>query len=690
MPFGNPKFPSLGLSLLKEGLEKKGISTKIEYYNLTFAKTIGLDQYLALSSFSQFYLGEWVFSQVAFDVSNQQTRQAHDEALIKLIGNREGARKRVKGSTPSTTTLMNELIVVRDKAEEFVSSCVDDIERANPKILGFSTMFAQNCASLAVARRVKERMGKSAPIVIFGGSNCEGVMGYALLKAFPWIDYVCCGEGDHIFPDFAEALLNNSNIDVPGILGRTGASLEPFRTPPPVRDMDGLPIPNFDDYFGALRNLQIDKIMYPQLVIETSRGCWWGEISHCTFCGLNGLTMKYRSKTADRTLKEIECLTGKWGALPIQVVDNILNLDFFKTLFPRLIRRRVKLSLLFETKSNLSREQLQILKDAGVRHIQPGIESLSDDTLKLMKKGVTGLQNVWLLKRCRELGMAVSWNWLCGFPREKVSEYERVSEWVPLLHHLQPPLWFGSIHLDRFSSLFEFQEISGVKRVRPAFPYRLIYPLDERTLYDLAYYFDFDYEDDRKPDAYTSVLGNEIQKWMREWNISSRTWISSTIRRHRIEKAIRPILILLGAPVPAMLGAPVLAMLDMGIAVAVWDTRLCASSRRLMLRGLEAKVLRYTREIRTYESVIQHFVTLGYQRADVQKAIFNLIDRKIVLRDGERCLSLATGATVQMILARLCAVFVRISEKIGYRMQSSDQSRTVTSSKPLEENVIAT
>ena len=36
----------------------------------------------------------------------------------------------------------------------------------------------------------------------------------------------------------------------------------------------------------------------PTVLIETSRGCWWGDRDrHFMFCGLNGATMAYRSKS---------------------------------------------------------------------------------------------------------------------------------------------------------------------------------------------------------------------------------------------------------------------------------------------------------------------------------------------------------------------------------------------------------
>ncbi len=665
MPFGNTNYPSLGLSLLKAGLRTRGIESKIAYYNLAFAKTTGIQRYLALSSNCEFFLGEWIFSQLASGFGNPHEMKAHDEALVTLLENvdrAKDARKRVKESQEA---LRSDLIRTRDMAEAFVNSCVDEIARVHPKILGFSTMFSQNCSSLAVARRIKERLGASAPIVIFGGSNCEGIMGYSMLKLFPWIDYVCCGEGDKVFLDFVEGVVAGNNAKVPGIVGRNGDHLDQFSTPPPVRNMDDLPVPEFEDYFQDLRTLNLEELMSPRLAIETSRGCWWGEISHCTFCGLNGLTMKYRGKTADRLFKELDDLLQKWGPHTFQVVDNILNLDFFKSFFPEVIRRRVKLNLFFEIKSNLNREQLRLLKAAGVRGIQPGIESLSDDTLNLMGKGVTALQNIWLLKACREMGIAVYWNWLAGFPSEKPSEYERMKLLVPLLCHLQPPGRFGSIHLDRFSPLFNLQKKFGIRNVRAARPYGLIYASDDKTLDDLAYYFDFDYEDARDPEEYAAGLGDEILNWMREWNVSDE-WEASmlpplwpALRSPFLDKFARPFLVLLGAPVPAMFGAPVLAKLDLRAGVLIWDTRRGAARTLSVLKGLDASIFRYADDVRKYDAVVQHFVDLGYASADIQRALSNLIRRKLVILDSGRCLALAPKVTVSMILARILSGYVR-------------------------------
>ena len=106
-------------------------------------------------------------------------------------------------------------------------------------------------------------------------------------------------------------------------------------------------------------------------------------------------------------------------------MDNILDLKYFKTLLPELARQGARVSLFYETKSNLKKDQVRLLRDAGVTMIQPGIESFSDEVLKLMKKGVSGLQNIQLLKWCKEIGVEPLWNFLLGFPGESPDEYQR-------------------------------------------------------------------------------------------------------------------------------------------------------------------------------------------------------------------------------------------------------------------------
>lgn len=69
------------------------------------------------------------------------------------------------------------------------------------------------------------------------------------------------------------------------------------------------------------------------------------------------------------------------------------------------------------------------------------------------------------------------------------------------------------IRLDRFSPFFMKPEELGIKRLRPKPGYYYSYPLGRTELQRLAYFFDFDYADDRDVHSYLGELQDEIGKW---------------------------------------------------------------------------------------------------------------------------------------------------------------------------------
>src|SRR5207237_5488138 len=90
-----------------------------------------------------------------------------------------------------------------------------------------------------------------------------------------------------------------------------GAPPQPIGRPV-VHNLDDTSIPDYDEFFDALNGSPVRDYVEPGLLVETSRGCWWGAKHHCTFCGLNGSGIVYRSKSPQRTLTEIEQLTERY------------------------------------------------------------------------------------------------------------------------------------------------------------------------------------------------------------------------------------------------------------------------------------------------------------------------------------------------------------------------------------------
>src|SRR5262249_30885545 len=160
--------------------------------------------------------------------------------------------------------------------------------------------------------------------------NCEGVMGAETLRQFAFVDAVVSGEADLVFPELVRRTLAGEPLsDVPGVRsrGRLEQEVAVGRVPnPPAGTRAGVrPDPDSAAYVGRFRESRLDRSWQPGLFVETSRGCWWGERMHCTFCGLNGATMTYRSKSPRRAVDEMVALKARYPEGDIQVVDNILD-----------------------------------------------------------------------------------------------------------------------------------------------------------------------------------------------------------------------------------------------------------------------------------------------------------------------------------------------------------------------------
>ena len=188
--------------------------------------------------------------------------------------------------------------------------------------------------------------------------------------------------------------------------------------------------------------------------------------------------MQYRHKSPTRALDELASLTTQYPGRAICVVDNILDMSYFKTFIPALKESSLNADLFWEVKSNLKKPQVRQLKEANIRRIQPGVESFSSQVLKVMKKGVSGPQNIQLLKWCKEIGIEPIWNILWGFPGEDPEEYRQMAAYMPLLFHLTPPITGKQIRSTGSAELHGLRG-SGLHPHTPLPAYKYVFRLNE-------------------------------------------------------------------------------------------------------------------------------------------------------------------------------------------------------------------
>ncbi len=519
MPFGPLMSPSLGLSLLQPLASARGLTCRVEYFTLPFAERIGDELYSKITgqsrAMSRAFVGEWIFSHALFEWD-----AAHDERYLAEVLLTPPSWLGRNPTRPPARGEGRARLEARDAVRGFVDRCAERVADAQPRIVGFTSVFQQHLASLALAKRIKTLLPET--FTVMGGANCEATMGVETVRQFPFVDAVVSGEADHVFADLALQVTGRAaRTALPGVITQATvaapAAGSPAPTAPAVGDLDALPYPDYTDFFDQFARSRFGPRWQPSVFVETSRGCWWGERMHCTFCGLNGETMAYRSKSAPRALAELTHLADTYPGCDIQVVDNILDLKYFKTLLPELAERKLNVSLFYETKSNLKKDQVRLLRDAGVTTIQPGIESFSDRVLKQMKKGVSALQNIQLLKWCKEIGIHPIWNFLIGFPQECPDDYFEMAGLTTQVCHLPRPAGVSVIRLDRFSPNFNEAGQLGFTRLRPLPFYEFLYDLPEPARTNLAYYFAYDYKVPQNVARYADPLVRSVQAWKTTW-----------------------------------------------------------------------------------------------------------------------------------------------------------------------------
>ena len=510
MPFMETHRPSIQLGLLKTLAAKRGFPIRTLHANLDFAVRVGLDCYDLICQHIYPMVGDWLFSLAAFPY----TAPDPDAHMIEDLA--DG----LPHFGLSSYELREKLLRIRGvDVPAYLDLLVGTFPWEEVAVVGFTSTFQQNAASFALARRLKQRYPHI--VTIFGGANFDSEMGPELVRTVDCIDVAVIGEGDETFPCLLSALEAGTGLDtIPGLAYRSDGHVKVTPPRPSTVPLDDLPAPDYEEYFQRAEDLGVlPRVGHRNvwLPIETARGCWWGAKHHCTFCGLNGTTISFRSKSPDRVLDELASQAKRYRSFRFEAVDNIMDTAYLTKLFPMLVENETGFEIFYEVKANLRREQLRLMAQAGVTHIQPGIESLSSNVLHLMRKGIRAIQNVNLLRWAQYYDIHVDWNLLWGFPGETEQDYTEQATAIPHLLHLPPPSSANRIRLERFSPLFTEHDVFRFRYRTPERSYRYIYPQDV-DLERVAYFFDYDLNGGLPDSAYDETR-RAAADWSNAWRI---------------------------------------------------------------------------------------------------------------------------------------------------------------------------
>ena len=203
-----------------------------------------------------------------------------------------------------------------------------------------------------LARKFRETNPGSK--VIIGGIHPS----FVPEEAAAYADHVVCGEGEEVIVD----------------LLRHGSE-EKILTVPLIRDLDDLPIPDF--------NLLVKKKKLDITPVISSRGCPFD----CNFCSVTEMFgRRYRAQSVDRVMEELERARTKWLFF---YDDNFAaNPKRTHALLDRMIARKFGFKWFAQVRADVTRDRelVEKMRQAGCHRVYIGFESIEPETLKELHK----------------------------------------------------------------------------------------------------------------------------------------------------------------------------------------------------------------------------------------------------------------------------------------------------------------
>lgn len=201
-------------------------------------------------------------------------------------------------------------------------------------------------------------------------------------------------------------------------------------TPPPLRDLDALPFPDFSDF-------PWDRYPSRMIPISTGRGCGWGV---CTFCSdiTSTAHRTYRSRGVGSVLRELEYQSRRHRSAQVVFSDLMLNsnLDVWRAIHANMqalvpgAEWIASVHVTDRDDNGLSRDELRAARKSGLVRVTTGFESGSQRVLDSMRKGTNVERSGQFAVDASEAGISVRMTMILGYPGEKAEDVEATAKFI--------------------------------------------------------------------------------------------------------------------------------------------------------------------------------------------------------------------------------------------------------------------
>lgn len=273
--------------------------------------------------------------------------------------------------------------------------------------------------------------------IILGGSGLTPNLSKSLYNTYGWIDAICFGEGEIALESYLRKIANGGDRPV----DTTRRNSIDFGTKGnQIDDLNQLPTPDYSEFFEVAREPDFDHITASLVLpVEGSRGCWHQcrAPGGCNFCSLNLQWEGYRLKSTARQAAQIKTLTGRYGVSKILFVDNAMPAGTIERL-TAVVKELSLIVVLLETRPNLTEETIKKVSEIAIYRFFLGLEALDSASLARINKGVSLIQNIYIMKLLEQYQINSSGCIMFNIPGTNVAVLDELDEVIDCVKGYRP------------------------------------------------------------------------------------------------------------------------------------------------------------------------------------------------------------------------------------------------------------
>ncbi len=296
--------------------------------------------------------------------------------------------------------------------QPFLDNAIAILMQQQPKIVSFYTRCDCYHIVLKLAQRIKA--WRSDIYIVFGGPQSD-ITSQETIRQIPYVDFICCGEGENtIVPFFRSLLQGTPDMSVDGLVFRKGEEVVVNPRPKMVEDLDSLPFLDYSLFAFSGDGNKKKKIF----TIDVGRGCPFA----CTFCSTNTFWGRtFRLKSPKRIVEEVKQIHNTFGKSYFNFSHDMFTFNRKKVIETCDLLQTLDFPIQWGCSARvdcIDFELIDIMAQSGMVDIFLGIETGSPRMQKLINKRLKLDRVLDIVSYLKSKGIRTVTSFIYGFPEE--------------------------------------------------------------------------------------------------------------------------------------------------------------------------------------------------------------------------------------------------------------------------------